>query len=423
MAAALPQLDELFRHRYGAMVAGLCRVLGAERLDLVEDVVQEAMLRALRRWPAEGVPERPDAWLFAVARNLALDALRRQRLAARVEAELARWAAAAEIDSEAPCSDEFGDDTLRMMFACCHPSVPADARVALVLKTVAGFGVPEIAAALLQKEATIAQRLVRAKARLQREAVELVVPPTSELPERLATVLDVLYLMFNEGYRAHRGAELVRGDLVQEAVRLAGLLLEQPTTRGPAVHALLALLLLQGARLPARLDAMGEVLTLAEQDRSRWDPEWLRCGFWHLRAAMGGERLTAWHAEAGIASVHAAARDYADTDWRQVLAWYDRLIQVADAPLVRLNRAIAVAKLHGAGAALRELAAPGLAEALDGYQLWWAVRAQLAWTLGDLGAAALALERAIACGGALPEQRLLARRLAAVQRGEPAPAW
>lgn len=426
MAAALPQLDELFRHRYGAMVAGLCRVLGAERLDLVEDVVQEAMLRALRRWPAEGVPERPDAWLFAVARNLALDALRRRRLAARVETELAHWAAAAGA-VDAPrgdeLGDELGDDTLRMMFACCHPAVPADARIALVLKTVAGFGVPEIAAALLQKEATIAQRLVRAKARLQREVVELVVPPPSELPARLATVLDVLYLMFNEGYRAHRGAELVRGDLVQEAVRLAGLLLEQPATRGPEVHALLALLLLQGARLPARLDTMGEVLTLAEQDRGRWDPEWLRCGFWHLRAAMGGERLTAWHVEAGIASVHAAASDYASTDWRQVLGWYDRLVQVADAPLVRLNRAIAVAKLQGAAAGLRELADPRVATALEGYQLWWAVRAQLAWTVGELGDAAVALQRALACGGTEPEQRLLARRLAAVQRGEPAPIW
>jgi tetratricopeptide (TPR) repeat protein len=210
---------------------------------------------------------------------------------------------------------------------------------------------------------------------------------------------------------------------MQEAVRLAGLLLEQPATRGPEVHALLALLLLQGARLPARLDTMGEVLTLAEQDRGRWDPDWLRCGFWHLRAAMGGERLTAWHVEAGIASVHAAASDYASTDWRQVLGWYDRLVQVADAPLVRLNRAIAVAKLQGAAAGLRELADPGLATALDGYQLWWAVRAQLAWTVGELGDAAVALQRALACGGTEPEQRLLARRLAAVQRGESAPVW
>ncbi|HEV8239719.1 MAG TPA: sigma-70 family RNA polymerase sigma factor, partial [Thermoanaerobaculia bacterium] len=277
MQAALPHLvEDLFRHRYGALVARLCRVLGAERLELAEDVVQEALLSALRNWPADGVPEQPEAWVFRVARNRALDALRRSKVAGRVERELQAFAQEAAPDGPAP--DVVADDTLRMMFTCCHPAVPPDSRVPLVLKTVAGFGVPEIAGALLQKDGTIGQRLSRAKAKLQQEQVRFEVPPPQELPARLPPVLDALYLMFNEGWRSHRGKGLLRPDLVQEAVRLCGLLLENAPTRRPEVHALLALMLLLGARLPARTDALGDLLTLAEQDRSRWDREWLQCG-------------------------------------------------------------------------------------------------------------------------------------------------
>jgi len=422
--APLPQLvDHLFRHRYGEMVAGLCRVLGPARLDLVEDVVQEALLRALRVWPLEGVPERPEAWVFRVARNLALDALRHSRIADRVGQELQRWA-----EQEQPQADEVPgegvtDDTLRLMFTCCHPAVPAEARVPLVLKTVAGFGVPEIAAALLQKDGTIAQRLTRAKARLQREQVDFQVPPPRQLPARLHDVLEVLYLMFNEGYRSHRGLDLVRQDLVEEAVRLCALLLQQPACARPEVHALLALMLLLGARLPARIDAAGLLLTLAEQDRSRWDPAWLQCGFLHFRRSLGGEQLTAYHCEAAIASIHAAAADYAATDWPAILGEYDRLLQLADTPVVRLNRTVAVAKVHGPKAGLDALLqVPGDGVLAD-YFLLPATAAQLHWQLGEFAMAARLLEQALALPSSEPEQRLLQRRLAACRRGEPAPSW
>jgi RNA polymerase sigma-70 factor (ECF subfamily) len=417
----LPQLVEhLFRHRYGRMVASLVRVLGAHRLDLAEDVVQEAMMRALRTWPAEGVPERPDAWVFRVARNLALDTLRRSAVAARAEQELARWAA----DEPPPAAREgIADDTLRMMFTCCHPMVPPETRVPLVLKTVGAFGVSEIAAALLQKEGTIAQRLSRGKARLQALDVRFEVPPQHELPQRLPLVLEVLYLMFNEGYRAHRGHDLVRQDLVEEAVRLCALLLEDTATARPEVHALLALMLLLGARIPARTDALGELLTLAEQDRAQWDQSWLRCGFQHFRKSIGGDELSTYHCEAAIASIHAVAADYAATDWRRVLAEYDRLLQLADSPIVRLNRAVALAKVEGPAQGLAALRPLESERALDDYFLLPATAAYLHWQSGDCERAAALFEQALAMPSSAPEQRLLQRRLAACNPRQPAPRW
>ncbi len=424
MSDALPGLvDDLFRHKYGRMVAGLCRALGPGRLDLVEDVVQDAMLRALRTWPVQGVPDNPEAWVFRVARNLAIDRLRRQKLAAKVEGELQLWAEREAARSEPAAPAEIADDTLRLLFLCSHPAVPADSRVPLILKTVCGFGVPAIARALLQKDATIAQRLVRAKARLQQDDVVFELPPSAELPARLDLVLQVVYLLFNEGYRAHAGSDLVRGELVHEAVRLAALLLELPNTRTPTVHALLALMLLLGARLPARVDATGELLPLAEQDRCRWDRRWLTAGFHHFARSIGGEQLTAFHCEAAIASLHAAAPDYARTDWRRIRGEYDRLQQIAPSPIVLLNRAVAIAKLDGPAAGLAALQSLQQDRTLQDYFLLAATTAQLHWANGDHAAAAHELERALALPSSEPEQRLLRRRLQACRRGAASPAW
>jgi RNA polymerase sigma-70 factor (ECF subfamily) len=416
-------VDDLFRHKYGRMVAGLCRVLGPSRLDLVEDVVQDAMLRALRTWPVQGVPDNPEAWVFRVARNLALDRLRRQKLAAKVEGELQLWAEREASRHEPPAPAEIADDTLRLLFLCSHPAVPADARVPLILKTVCGFGVPAIARALLQKDATIAQRLVRAKARLQQDEVVFEMPPAEQLPARLELVLQVVYLLFNEGYRAHAGSELVQKQLVDEAVRLAALLLERPPLRTPAVHALLALMLLLGARVPARTDAAGDLLTLAEQDRSQWDRRWLQAGFHHFAQSIGGEVLTAYHCEAAIASLHAAAADYAATDWRRIRQEYDRLQALQPSPIVVLNRAVAIAKLDGPAAGLAALAPLQQDRALGDYFLLAATTAQLHWVAGDHAAAARELERALGLPSSEPERRLLQRRLEACRRGAAAPAW
>lgn len=419
-------VDDLFRHRYARMVSSLCRVLGPARLDLVEDVVQEALMRALRVWPAEGVPDKPEAWVFRVARNLALDSLRRQKIAARVGDELQRWAEAEQehgAGPDAPEPGEIDDDTLRMLFLCAHPAVPADARVPLILKNVCGFGVPAIARALLKKDATIAQRLVRAKAKLQACDAAFAMPGADELAERTQVVLQVVYLMFNEGYRAHAGEQLTRSDLVDEAVRLCALLLERNDTESHQAHALLALMLMLGARVPARTDERGDLLTLAQQDRSRWNRHWLSCGFHHFKLSIGGPRMTAWHCEAAIASTHAIAATYADTDWQRILAEYDRLLAMAPSPVVRLNRAVAVGKVHGAEAGLRELSGLEQDRALDDYFLLGAVTAQLHWERGDNQRACEALESALGQPCSDPERRLLERRLRACRAGEPPGPW
>lgn len=377
---------DLFRHRHAAMVAGLCRILGPQRLELAEDVVQEALLRALRVWPVEGVPEQPEAWVFRVARNGALDSLRLARIGARVDAELQPWAATAAGPPEAPAT--IADDTLRMLFLCSHPDVPTEARVPLLLKHVRGLGVPAIARAPLQQEATIAQRLTRAKAKLQQGA-QFELPPTERLPARLCALL----------------------------------LQQQPALRSPRVHALLALILLLGARSPARTTADGELVPLAQQDRSRWDRAWLQCGCHHFRASLGGEAVTPFHVEAAIASVHAAAPDYSATDWSRILRHYDQLLAMQPSPIVHRNRAVALGKVQGARAGLTALAGLDRDRALRDYGLLHAVSAQLHWELGDHVAAGASLRQALLHPCSEPERRLLERRLAACERGEPVGPW
>lgn len=420
----LPTLvDDLFRHRYSHMVAGLCRVLGPSRLDLVEDVVQEALIRALRSWPADGVPQNPEAWVFRVARNLALDSLRRQRVAARVEGELEAWARSGNAADPTTERELIADDTLRMLFLCSQPAVPADARVPLILKNVCGFGVPAIAAAMLLKEPTVAQRLVRAKSRLQSSGAAFELPPAAELPDRLDLVLQVIYLMFNEGYRAHRGSALVDRGLVEEAIRLAALLLELPGTATPRTHALLALMLLLGARLPARTDAAGELLTLAEQDRALWDRDWIAAGFEQFGRSIGGESLSVYHCEAAIASLHSTAPSYAETDWRRILTEYDRLAMLSASPIVQLNRAVVVGKVDGPTAGLAALEQLQEERALASYFLLPATIAHLHWQNGDHDAASKALAEALTLPASEPERRLLQRRLAACERRDAPPRW
>jgi RNA polymerase sigma factor (sigma-70 family) len=434
-------VDALVRRGYGELVAKLVRVLGPARLQLAEDVVQEALLRALRHWPASGVPDDPHAWLLSAARNLAFDGLRKRRVGERVEQELAALAKergvdalssrrgangapqAGALDGAALTFESPADDTLRMLFMCAHPALPEDVRLPLVLKTVCGFGNSAIAAALLSKEGTIAQKLTRAKARLAAERVVFELPPPERLGERLGDVLEVLRLVFNEGYRAHRGEDLVQLDLVHEALRLAQLLAQHPATAKPNVHAFIAIVYLLGARLPARVDEAGDVLTLAQQDRALWNRDWIAAGFAHFAMSIAGPELTALHAEARIASLHAIAPDASSTDWPAIRREYDRLLTLRDDPVVRLNRAVAVAKTDGPAAGLAALDELGDDGPLAAYALRLATRAQFCWLLGKHADAEHALEGALALPSSAPERRLLERRLAAVRRGESAPAW
>lgn len=380
-------VDHLFRREAGRMVSTLTRIFGPENLQLAEDVVQEALIQALRTWPFRGVPEHPHAWLVQVARNRALDALRREANLVRKEEEIRGWTAAAVPE---PGEEGGLDDQLRMLFICCQPAVPREARVALTLKTVGGFGVAEIARAYLAKEPTIAQRLVRAKRRIQEVKPPFEVPPPAELPAALDSVLEALYLMFNEGYAAASGEELIRRDVCLEAVRLARLVADHPALEDPRAHALAALLLLQAARTPARVDSEGNLLLLPDQNRGLWDREMIAAGFAHLERSGRGEELSAYHLEAGIAASHAGAASPEATDWPYILRLYDALLTVKPTPVVALNRAVALAMVEGPEAGLAAIEPIADDPALAGYY-------PLPITQGELHARAGHPERAAEC--------------------------
>jgi RNA polymerase sigma-70 factor (ECF subfamily) len=405
-------VDHLFRGSAGQMVAWLTRIFGPAHLELVEEVVQDSLVKALQQWPYSGVPDNPSGWLFRVARNRALDVLRRSSSfhsrAHEIARELQRSADAADRPT---LPDDIEDDELRMVFMCCHPSLPADARVALSLKTAGGFSVAEIARAFLTSEATIAQRLVRAKRELREHRVGLELPAGSDLAPRLESVLEVIYLLFNEGYSAHAGESLVRDDLCGEALRLGRLVARSPRIVSPAAHALVALMALQAARLPARIDARGELVLLEDQDRALWDQSLVALGFAHLERSAEGRTLTTYHVQAAIAALHARSTPDA-TAWAEILSLYDELLSLNPSPVVRLNRAVAISRVHGAAAALDALAPLEDEPALAQYFLLFCVRGRLLTALGEAGAAAAAYRAALERPCSEPERRFVTRALA-----------
>ena len=392
------------------MVATLARVFGPAHLSLAEEVVQEALVAALQQWAVRGVPENPRGWLFQVARNRALDQLRRESSFRGKEQELAARLEHAVIDVPA-FAHELRDDQLRMMLMCCHPAIPAESRIALTLKTVGGFSVDEIARAFLTKKETIAQRLVRAKKLIRDEGLELELPSRAELPQRLETLLDVLYLLFNEGYSAHAGEDLVRTDLCFEAIRLMRQLVEHPATGAPECHALLALMLLQAARLPARVDTAGELATLEEQDRAQWDQKMIAEGLRQLGRSSAGERLSAYHVEAAIASHHAIAPSFDETDWPAIVRQYDQLLAIKPSPVVALNRAIAVAMADGPAAGIAAIDAIASHPSLRDYLPLATTLGELWLRRGDRKQAAAHFNRALELPGTMIEKRFVLKRL------------
>lgn len=399
--------EHLFRHAAGRIVATLTRLVGPARLDLAEEVVQEALVAAVEAWPYQGVPRNPAGWLYAVARHRALDRLRREAVLRRKIAALGPL-----VPEPAPGRPGQHDDQLAMIFLCCHPALSRAGRVALTLKAVGGFSVDEIAATLLTRPAAIAQQLVRAKRRIRACGLRFELPASRDLAERLDSVLEVLYLLFTEGYQAHQGDRLTRAPLCEEAVRLSRLLLESPATRRPAVHALLALMLLQGSRLPARTDAAGEVLRLDEQDRARWSRGAIREGFEHLEHAAAGNRITAYHLEAAIAACHASTVDGGATDWPRVLELYDELLVIKPSPVVALNRALALAMVQGPRAGIRALGRLTRHRALRGYHLLPAALGALWQRAGDQARAARCYRMAERQAASAPTRRFLAAQAA-----------
>jgi RNA polymerase sigma factor (sigma-70 family) len=413
-------VEHLFRHEGAKMVAILTGIFGIEHLNLAEDVVQEALARALQTWPFYGVPKNPSAWIMRASRNLALDVVRRRNVFQNKQAEIIRLM---DRDGAAPdeaifSEDEISDDRLRLMFVCCHPAIPADAQVALALKTLCGFSVAEIGHAFLTTEAAIAKRLTRAKQKIHQARIPFEIPAGGELGQRLDSVLQSLYLLFNEGYKASSGENLVREELCEEAIRLAELLMAHPAGNQPKTHALLALMLLNAARNPTRLDSEGNLLRLKDQDRTRWDQAMIVRGMFHFTQSAVGEELSEYHFEAGIAACHCAAKDYDSTDWQQILSLYDRLIEFDQSPVVALNRAVALANLRGPKAGLQAVRRIRGLNKLSSYYLLYAVQGEFEMRSGNLQAAAEQFRRSFELAETKSERAFLLKRLQRCVEGQ-----
>src|SRR5438034_4660333 len=410
--------DHLFRHEAGKLISILTGIFGIDRLQLAEDVVQESLIRALRTWPYTGIPKNPAAWLTQTAKNLALDLIRREKLfhdkQPQIIAFMEEWVSDSAGDSPR-FDNEIRDGRLRLMFACCHPILSPEDQTALALKTLCAFSPAEIAKAFLTTEAAIAKRLTRAKQKIREEHIPFEIPAGEELSRRLDAVLQTLYLLFNEGYKASSGDHLIKEDLCQEAIRLASLLAEHQAGNEPRTHALVALMSLNAARLPARTDSEGNILRLKDQDRTTWNQAMIARGVLHLSKSAAGEELTAYHLQAGIAACHCAAKDYESTDWRQILSLYDRLVECDPSPVVALNRAIVLANVHGPQAGVDAVAAIQDREKLDSYYLLYAVLGEFEAQMNDPLAAAGYFRRSVQLAETRSERLFLSKRFRACE--------
>jgi RNA polymerase sigma factor (sigma-70 family) len=413
MTLELP--ENYFRHEHGRLVSVLSRRFGAQPIELCEDAAQAALLRAVEAWTRAGVPEQPFAWLYRVALNHLLDALRAQR---RRSGE-----AAAGEGAEDPAADavrlpgELQDDLLRMLFLCADPEIPYESQLALALKTLCGFSTEEISLRLFQNTDAIHKRLQRARALLRERGPELDMPPLSELEQRVPSILQMLYLLFNEGYSSAKPDSLIRRELCDEAIRLARVLVEHPVGAVPEADALLALMYLHASRLDARFDSVGGLLLMKEQDRSKWDRALIAQGVEQLRRAARGDRFSRYHVEAAIAVDHCLAPTWEQTPWEDIARLYSALDAVAPSPLNRLNRAIAIAEWKGAEAGIAALRGGEVPPWLLDYYLWDATWSELYTRTGDSGRALEHLARAIDAAPTVAERTLLERRRAELEQG------
>jgi RNA polymerase sigma factor (sigma-70 family) len=414
--------EHLFRREAGRMVATLTRIFGVQNLALAEDVVQDAFCRALEVWKFRGVPENPSAWLMLTAKNRALDVLRRNRTARTYEPELSRWLQSewtlAPMVEERFAENEIKDDQLRMMFSCCHSRLAEEAQVALMLNILCGFSVDEVAAAFVSNHAAIEKRLTRSKKVVAGSKRLFEITDAKDFSARLPAVQRALYLLFNEGYHGASPETPVCAELCQEAMRLAALLLQHPLGATPATHAVSALMCLDAARLPARVDGSGNLTSLFEQDRSLWDRQLIAEGMELLDLSATGSELSEYHLEAAIASVHVMARRVEDTDWAQIVSLYDQLIAIRPSPVIALNRAIAIAQHEGAQQGLDEIRAISDIERLANYPFYYAALGEFELRKGNRKAARDHFKVAFDLARNPMERQFLNQRVHACEEGD-----
>jgi len=411
-------VEHLFRREAGRMTSVLTRVFGIENIELAEDVVQDTLLKALQQWPFTGIPDNPSAWLFKSAKNKAIDELRHNRLNKKYSEEISElfnseWTLTGVI-KEFFSENEIKDDQLRMIFTCCHPDLPPESQIALSLKNLCGFSIKEIAKAFLTNEITISKRLSRAKDKIKEGSIKFEIPAGSELEKRIKNVQSTLYLLFNEGYNSGKQDILIRTDLINEAIRLAELLIEHPITEignyRAEIYALLALMYFHYARTPARTDDNGNILLLKNQDWNLWDKKLIVKGIEYLERSATGNKLSEYHLQAGISYFYVTAENFEKIEWGKILNLYNLLYEMNSSAIIGLNRAIVISQMNGAEAAIDEIKNLPF-EQLENYYLYYSTLGELYLQTGNLPEAKKYFEKAIQMTDSEPEKKLLRTKL------------
>ncbi|MEO9871925.1 RNA polymerase sigma factor [Ekhidna sp.] len=402
-------VDHFFRTEYGKAVSYLTSKFGASNLELAEDSVQEALIKAMQTWPYSQTPDNPTGWILRVARNKMIDQLRRdqktnnQEVPERVE----------EMNEDLSL-ESINDDMVRMMFACCHPSLSQEYQIILTLKILGGLSIREISSSLLKKEETVAKAYTRAKKKFKKDEIKLLLPPANEIEKRLDMVLKIIYLLFNEGYKSAEGNQLIRTDLCDDAIRLNVVLLESEICNTPAANSLIALMYFHASRFAARTDEDGHVITLENQDRLKWDQELIQRGLEYLDQASEEGAINEYLIQAAISATHCQAETFQDTDWGNILALYDLQLQLSPSPIVELNRVVALEKVHGSLLGVKEIERLEDTQFFDEYYLFYAIKSEMLQKFGDNDQSKLALQKAIALTKNEKERDYLKKKLARI---------
>lgn len=407
-----------FRHESGKLVSVLTKIFGIHNLEMAEDVVQDTLVKALSQWKMKGLPADPSAWLFTVARNKVLDNIRREKRHSAFSADIAHLLKSeytlVPTVRQMVSDKEIQDDLLRMMFTCCHPSLPVESQVAMILKTLCGFSVPEVSKAFVTSADNIEKRLYRARLQYRTGKIAFEIPLLNELDQRLDNVLLAIYLLFNEGYSSMQHEKLIRADLLGESMRLAQLLVGHPSTRSPKAWALLALMCFTNARNNSRLDGEGNILLLRDQDRAQWDQNLIQLGMTYLSRSAEGKDISKYHLEAAIAFEHCTAPSFSQTNWRNILHYYDLLYQIQPTPVVGLNRAIVVAEVEGPAQAITTIQSiPGI-DTLEQYHLLHSTLGQLYSQINNQDKARSFFEKALSLTQSKLERKLLLEKISKI---------